>query len=347
MADNIVDSLLVDTEISLDLLAELDGLAGNMVRQLNSVNVALDELKRGNRTSSRVIEAEIDRILYPVRENAPFYLSDEVYLAATSTDEYSQPILLGPLMEAAKSTENFTFSVSRHGWSSRLSVTVDMDPVAGTIEQWAMGVKRARELLKNPLGKDPIKSSDAWKTKIWSTRGSGGSPYQTTIGNRLSESGAIAPYWKLLDEGIVPMSSDRGGYPWPPLRATNFTQKTEEKIKSVFYEQMAAARSRFNRVIEKLTKEQELLEANINKLDTIIEAIQRADFAAIESIYAKFRNIRDSVDLAKVNRAIMESLLGIGVSRVTKEGRLEITASGATKRIRIPVSALSNITGGY
>lgn len=347
MNDLDLEALLAETEISRDLLDELQKFSAKLDAQISSLNTSIEELKtEGGKTRSRIIEIETQDIINQISYLFPVFLKDEIFKAGEVSTEYGQSILLNPLMKAAEKDENFNYTVVRHGWDSRLNVNVDMDRTAGTIEQWALGIKKTRELL-GLENKEPIKASDAWRTKIWPGHSATNSPYITTMEHRFQEAGALAPYWELLDKGLVPMSSDYGGTAYPPVKATNFTEKTEKEIKKLFKDSLLKRKQNYEKVVTSLLEEKEMLQLKNNNVLTILELLEQADFDKIESIYAKFRNVRDSTNLPKLNTAILESLRGIGVSNVTKEGRLEITAAGASKRIRIPVSQLSNLSGGY
>ena len=111
-------------------------------------------------------------------------LANNISSSSIVNKEFGSPMLLLPLLEAARSISNFTTIINGNGWDSSLSIIVDMDSTAGTLGEYASGVKAVREALQaeadmakamrpshwkksKPKARDPIAASRYWRDHVY------------------------------------------------------------------------------------------------------------------------------------------------------------------------------------
>lgn len=179
-------------------------------------------------------------------------------------------------------------------------VSIDMDSVAGTLEDYGQAVDKARQELGvgpkhgrgytsvDSEGKTGVKNpvfvaSKFWAEKYYKPEREGinfthpnpkrkiniedyKAKYRKTIALRVKNFKGYAPYWKLIDQGnvLTKVSSDMGGIPYPIIRPTRFIQRTIDVIKREYTDQY----------INNL-RLGELLSSSISELEKVIILIQK------------------------------------------------------------------------
>ena len=200
---------------------------------------------------------------------APSILADEIKDAVTKAPEYAYIAFLGPLLDVAKNKDLYKVTAVGTGWNRSITVSLAMNEVAGSIDDYAEAVQGARATLgvKDSDSRDAVKASDFWRKKGYPHKDG---IYAKTINLRLAISASPAPFWSLLNDGSknVSMSSSIGGTPFPSRGGHHFVQNTEEKIRRLFV-------STFRKLKERSIGVENGLYASIEDANIILDKLQR------------------------------------------------------------------------
>lgn len=203
------------------------------------------------------IEALNETIEY-MQETAFNILLSELLQAVAITDEYNYPLYLDHLLRAfhAKKANLISFTPESN---DNVRIFVDMSSL-GDIHEWTVAVAMARAVLKIGRSDDMEARSLYWFSKVY-LPGREGTPvysYSRKKGQEKSEKKDVtanysqkysdtvtirlsfleddsAPFWYLIENGNSPGTmEDSGGYPYPSIPATRFTEKAEIAIAKIF-----------------------------------------------------------------------------------------------------------------
>ncbi len=191
--------------------------------------------------------------------------------------EFNTPAFSSPLKEAIRNPGLVT--IYPRGNSCR--AYVEMERVAGNVEDYAKAVTKTREDLQ--IGKLPgPAAAKMWKEKFYGTAREGrrvprrkykkeykgkkaGSDktdtykqqYWLTIRHRLANMDSLAPYWYILNYGNTSLSSDRGGEAYPVASETLFVEKSEIAIRKKYEDAFIKASDKYKRGFENAIKKAE------------------------------------------------------------------------------------------
>lgn len=249
-----------------DILYEVNKLAARSIR----THAFLNDLKSArNRVQNSIKEAEREigmstkteaastneavlsdeaasLALIGVIAEAPDIYRQKVTAAAKRNSEFSYNLFLNGLLTVGDNEGLYITRVTGRGWKRKLTVTLDMDGVAGNINEYAMAVLTVRENFEtNGRQNSAETASRLWKRYYKNRSRDGGSTYLNTMESRfdyISEE-KPAPYWSLLNDGnAVPMESDWGGTPFPNRSGTHFVQETELALSNLYAKKLNSLR---------------------------------------------------------------------------------------------------------
>lgn len=213
-------------------------------------------------------------------ERATEVLLSNAIKACKRSKEYDLPIFIGGLTTAIRRGESITVT---HLGGYNVQIDINLDRTAGTLEQWAMGILAYRQILmERKSGRAKFftpepRASQMWYEKLYAVARLGRTvtrrvfnrktkryeerdvtayykqEYFNTIQGRLSESGALAPWWRLLEYGNmnVRLASDKGGTPGPEVKPTHFVSRTIRQLTNEFKLLMSDAYTAvYNRITE-------------------------------------------------------------------------------------------------
>lgn len=323
-----------------DILEYLTALLVKTIKQRDTLDAELGRL-------NPVADAE-----EATRKRATQILLEEADLALKFTKEFNISIYRRRLEEAIKKRETIIITVV----SNTINVRIDLNRTAGGIEDYANAISETRRILN--VGKAPPDiASWFWEEKYYRPAREGRSikkigkkrrdrtrqniqAYWNTIRLRASLFQTLAPFWELLDQGNISLSSDRGGTPYPEYGRTDFVRKAKLRIEELFYRVYSERVSRIQRYIETLDE----LEEKISYIQTLLDRLtNRPDVEQVllgqiqRQLGEKFK----FADPARVDKLISDL-----VSEVALHRRVELSAS-SKNRTRVRVEELRKIVRSY
>lgn len=338
--------------------AFLSKLRGARRRLINKMNKAEESIKEQKNVDAFVTKI-LPQVEKAVLKEAPDVLKGSILEAIRTNHEFDWTSYKRALAGAANDKDiYYLVNLGGVGWNKRFSFIVDLKKSAGSLEDWANGIKRYRRILEErkrekiresakKKGKkrparfpkyDPIKASKAW-AGIFEGRNDSG-VFSTTIRNRLQLSGRKAPFWQLLNFGAVSMTSDRGGYPTPQGEPTNFILKTETILQEQAENLLRLQQEKYEKLIDDYRKNIDEAEEVLESLESLIERI-RLEVKQVRQLEKEFGEDLQYIDSNKFERAVQLIREGL-----LKTGRVELTLSGSGKRIRPTVSRLTRLLFG-
>lgn len=284
-------------------------------------------------------EASAGKAVNRIISDASRVLRENVVKAIASREEYQYPRFELALLAVVENPEVITILPQGVGWSTQIIVDIDLDPVAGTLEDWAAGVTSTREAFR--AGKSPAeRASELWRDKYYK-----GQTYDKIIRNRVDRSGKPAAFWRLLDQGTgVRLNSDRGGTPYPNSGPTNFVDKSKTKLERSFRIKLRESQARNNNRISELLREIELAITYLNEINILLSNIIEKPDPDLESARRAsraFEPTRSYIDRAKLTSVFYRIIRDVEVE-TTVEGRVEVTSPGAPRRYRPSLDRLQN-----
>jgi hypothetical protein len=251
-----LNDILADTEISRRAI-------NNIKSTIDKAESAIAGAKEGlsEKAYTRSADMAFQESLSMALEESSNIFQEEVQIATAISPEYNYSEFKNSLLDIADINGLFKYSVHGAGWSRNITLDIDMDGAAGSIEDYATAVELARGALGVGQGKDPSKASDIWRTKVYPS-----SLYDKTMKLRFQYFGSPAPYWSLLNYGnkSVSMSSDWGGTPYPTCRPTRFVEHSKDRVyklfrtyfmekKAVYFELIANLKAKVEELVSKVT----------------------------------------------------------------------------------------------
>lgn len=226
-------------------------------------------------------------------------LKEEIRAATIINKEFAQSIFLDRLLGVA-GFSGLYWMVSTG--PQMTNVIILMDEVAGNLEEYARAVTAVRaKNLENregvPKAFASFLASPSMRSHFWAEKFYGvaveGKPLKTskgkerpdkaekyrqkyfnTIESRLALCESPAPFWELLDKGVLKMSSDIGGVPYPVAIPTNFVNKAIARIKNSIAQRVSNKMAKYTKLKQdKLRKAYEYIaeiEMNIGMLEELL-----------------------------------------------------------------------------
>ena len=166
-------------------------------------------------------------------DNAPDIYASQVRRAVRISREYNYEAFLNPLIEVGTNEDLYSIVPTGTGWNRTITVTLEMNSIAGTLEDYAEAVESARGALNVKEERDPELASKYWREKVYPYKDG---PYRKTIDLRMMAAISPAPFWSLLDNGNIDtsMGSDIGGEPYPAYAGRHFVKHAEDEIRKFF-----------------------------------------------------------------------------------------------------------------
>ena len=223
-----VDEVLSSTSLSKASINRISKLRDKLSAAIDTAKQELTDAK-DRVAADKAFKLSLDIAL---SESSSIFRSAVQAAIATSV-EYNYPAFSLPLLSISDVNGLFKYTVHGTGWSKSISLSIDMDSIAGSINDYATAVTLARGALGVGQVKDAHKASETWRNKIYPSD----SLYSRTIRARSSFFSAPAPYWSLLNYGnkSVSMLSDRGGgTPYPTAGPTRFVDKARDRVYKLF-----------------------------------------------------------------------------------------------------------------
>jgi hypothetical protein len=323
----------------------------------------LDELRKGRRRLvNKIKKAEKDiaviknpdkyvkSILPAIEKDVSKVASDilqaSILEAVRDNHEYDWPLYRRSLFLAAKDKDAFKiYNLGGSGFSTRLTFIVNFDKSAGRLEAWARGVKLTRKALEVKVPRkgskkrevSALQASRAWGGIFGSRNSDPKGRFASTIKSRLSYSGQVAPFWQLLDKGVVPMASDRGGYPTPHGKPTNFIQRTQDAMEGYTRNIIQDLKANYDKLFADYTNGIEELNLTLERIDNLVNRI-KFDIRAIDAIKQEYQGQNKRIDDTKVEKALQLIREGLAPDRI------DIGLAGS-RRTRPKTSRLAKIAG--
>ena len=323
-----------------DVLATLRDIAANARNAANTLESAVSQEKlvrdsiRYAKEQLRVASMEaanaaFESALIVTRDIAPTIYANNVRRAASESIEYDFDSFLQPLLAVGMEEDLYSIVPTGNGWDKSISVNLEMNQVAGDLDDYASAVESTRESMGVKEGRDPEKASYIWKTRIY-----GKGIYYEIIKTRLAHSTSLAPFWSLLNDGSanVSMSSDIGGTPYPSRGAHRFVNKAEEEIRKYFYLNFSLSKYRYYKDREMVEQAVFDAEYTLNELQSDVEGL-----AANSDDMRRFAN-ELGVDVAELNKETI-----VNLARRIKNGEVLSQAQYRIGGARVRVGRLTTL----
>lgn len=335
-----------------DLIKDIDNTISSMKSNLEVVKYLEFRLVELNQIKKDLLQATKDYNPYKaaldnVKDDAPSILWKEAEKALVSSEEFDLPIFRNRLERAIFNPKTVSLAVA----GNRLEVIVNLDQTAGTLDDYANAIKATRELIrkrnKGRYIKDPQVASQIWKEKIYGSAREGKNiepltpnrknrtsiyrqQYRWTINTRVAHFQSLAPFWRILNNGTVPLASSWGGTEYPRTKPTDFVGKSTQEIRRQFTEYVKIAKDYLAEINQ-----------NVKYIDSAISYIQTISKQILENPERKFileqiqRILGGKFSEANQNR-LNQLLEGLISGTLTQEKfRLGTTAAGIEIRPRI------------
>lgn len=289
---------------------ELERVSRDIISAQNDLQEDIDNLR------DYVSSDSLNRTAFIFALNGTNYgqiLIDNFIQDMSAIPQFQENIFVDHLVEVL--TTNDPIVIQRAGNS--FSVNIEMDRVAGTLEDYAAGILFARSVIEEDSPRqrkfNPITASNYWRWIF----GNAGELYDYTLQLRFEEFADKAPYWHFIEYGVPQqLASDRGGFPTPP---SSPAMGTVEKTRNFIF---ADFDNRFNENIdreERYTFDRiHSLRSELEDLDSlyelalqyILEAQDPRFTTALESIEQRLENVArgSRADISKV-RSLANQLI--------------------------------------
>jgi len=324
--------------------------------------------------------------LKSVEQMAMDILVEEGMDALVKTKEFDVPVFRRGFLQALRDPENIRFRVSQSG---ALIVRITMRS-AGDLEDYAAAIDSTREDMRISIyGKRPLPpalASKMWKEKYYQPAREGTTvpipkkkksktgrtrkgkerkdktaeyirQYWQTIESRAARFMGLAPYWRLINEGTQPLNSDRGGKPYPRIRATRFIERTIKRLKELYNQEFREANEKIRDLQEtrrKVISASRYCEQRLAKLESILEnrpkrvgrreAASRivSDDELREFVEQELeRQLGSRMSFADAER--MNNLVYNILNNLEGPIKFELTQTGSPERVRVRYRELLNI----
>lgn len=317
--------------------AFLRKLNGARTRVRNSI-VKSEESVKSMKNEERYVAKLKPEIIKEGLKNAKIILETSVLEAIRENYEFSEPQYRNALFHAIKDNDTYIIRSSGSGFKSTIKIDINLDRTAGRLDRWATGIKAYRRELevKIPRKNDKKKkqktaamnASRAW-AKIFDNRGNPLSKFAVTVRRRLELSGAVAPFWQLLDKGKVSMASDRGGYPTPINRRTNFLDKAEKSTNTFISNIFKNEKQKYSQLFKDY--DAYLVDARgiLIRLDELADQI-RLDLKIIRGLEKSM-----GLEIADIDRNKLEKQVQLIRRELLTGGRINVGIPGKRKTLSV------------
>ena len=363
----ILDNFAGDVEKvrkAADKLAELRIYVFDKIKEIKR---ELEKLKRKYEkvAGEKVEVAPKDKKYGDIYLEASSILWGEILVAVKTNEEYDHAFFLDRLKIVVQNADLIKIVMV----NDYPTVEIRMNEIAGSLEDYANGVKKARE--EFGVKARHAKTDWFWEEKYYG-QARDGKPlpetrekhkksledrrqrlinrYGETMNFRMDSVGKLAPFWELLDQGSIPMSSDRGGEPYPKGERTNFVDNARKKIQKLIKNAGGLRENEEEEEVPDSARLQENILNTENMLKDYEEQLRRIsdildeateieiDTEVYEEVSSRvYKNI-DRIDRNKLEIFLTSLKTGdFSKSRVTADFRIDLTKRGA-KRYRIGVT---------
>ena len=344
-----------------DKLSELSKYVFDKIKEIKR---ELEKLKRKYEkvAGEKVEVAPKDKNYGDIYLEASSILWGEILIAVKTNEEYDHKFFLDRLKIVVQN-EDLIKIVMINDYPT---VEIRMNEIAGSLEDYARGVKKAREEFgvkarhaktdwfweekyygQAREAKPLPETRDTHKKSLEDRRTRLINRYWETMTFRMDSMGKLAPFWELLDQGSIPMSSDRGGQPYPKGERTNFVDNARKKIQKLvkgkggLKEEEEVPDSA--KLQENILNTENMLkdyEEQLRKISDILDEATEVeiDTEVYEEVSSRvYKNI-DRIDRNKLQIFLNSLKTGdFSESRVSADFRIDLSKRGA-KRYRIGVT---------
>jgi hypothetical protein len=313
--------------------------------KLNGARRRLRNIIEGNTKQAKLLLDERKygaefrrRLLRTAKKDCRIYIENNLLDALKTNFEFNQPIYRKLLYSMINDDDSYKIFLRGSGLNIAVTFNIDFNATGGHLNMWADAIKKTRASLGVKIPRKGSKryrsaakgASKAWENIWYNEHGI----FLDTIRKRLESSPKPAPFWQLLDQGVVPMKSDRGGYPTPSGEHTGFVGESERSAKNFLTDKIKKEKERYAAMVSEYNSFIETEIERLYRMDALADKI-RFDLRNSQNL-AKDLNLEVSkIDRNKFQRAIQAIKEGIRTS-----GRIDITPHGAGKRRSLSVKTV-------
>jgi prefoldin subunit 5 len=266
-------------------------------------------------------------------------LLDEARKAVKLTKEFNHRLFTTRLEEAIRDPRTLTITFTENV----IKVKVDLDLTAGTIENYERAVVETRTKL-NMGNSNPIIASKMWQEKYYGAAREGtpilkvnpnrkfkpkdyADKYWNTIRTRIANYNSLAPFWRIIEDGTVSLSMNRGGYPYPFITPTHFVDKAIKRIKDYYYSSIkdnTLSMEKYITLLDQIQSKIEFIQSEISRIASG-ENVQTILRQQLE------RTLKAKYPLADPVRR--EQLISDLISQTVSKSRVQLTKRGSGVRV--------------
>jgi len=305
-------------------------LSGGRTRLINSIERAEKDSQaiRNETNYASKIKKQLAKSALKVTKDILFAATVN---AIKKRAEFDVPIYRNALYEAVENNDTYMIMTRGTGFSSIISVDINLNKTAGRLDMWAKAVKSVRKSLGTKVPNKKVsearrakaaeQASRAW-AGIYNKRGVN-SKFTETVEARLSAAAKIAPFWELLDKGALPMSSDRGGYPTPKNKHLNFVDRAEKEASKRLNDSFLVEKEKYISLISNYDGIINQALSDLAELNALIEEI-RIDNRVISNLDKRATRAMKTEYNSKLRKAIQLISEGLTTTR-----KLQLATKGS------------------
>jgi len=312
-----LNEILSDTEISRRAI-------NNISKTIDKAEVAISSAKESlsEREYARAADLAFKESLSMAMDESGSIFQEEVQKAVITSNEYNYEAFKKPLLDVADINGLFKYTIHGVGWSKNISLDINMDSTAGSIDDYATAVELARGALGVGEGKDPERASKTWKTKIYGT-----DLYTKTMKLRAGYYSSPAPFWSLLNYGnkSVTMASDWGGTPYPTCSPTRFVEHSRDRVYKLFRTYFMERKLSYYEFVANLKSQMDALSSKVADANRLISELQ-SNFDMAKSISRQLGVSIKDVDVNKLLAAAKTARGGNAPARLSIGGGRRVSS---------------------
>ncbi len=265
----------------------------------------------------------------------------------------------------------------------KVRVRINLDLTAGNLNDYADGIKRARNILKVGFKKpNPMEASLAsymWMEKYYRPAREGTdipqpkrdgdkgidkrtgkdkkprvynktkyiNAYKRTMKTRLSSFKKPAPFWRIINDGTPgTLESGNEGTPYPIVKPSRFVEKAKRRIEerlSTQFKKSSDSEAELRRKRQAIQKTLAFIEGEITRITAELGDPKTRKQFAIKKIYERLGQNFSNADMKKL-LGVAEELASGGYDPTR---RAELTRRGAAKRIRPRMAELVRMVSQF